>query len=235
MTRAGGDPSQPGKLPEGTKQDRTGSDCPLERPVLATMSKVLLRLAEGEEPAAGILWTGTAELGPGTQKGHAQAQTATGMWSWRTLRPQGPAEPRSESLTSDPYQPNPVCSEQRPVPGRGADISREGEPRPGLAAPWDPDPSPAFRQALGSGESGAPHRPDERLQRGRQGSPRAVRAPGRARGPLLPHGRAPAPHLAEAGARVSAFVNSRDSKRAAVAGPGAGAERERGGQRAVSL
>ena len=68
MTGAGGDPSQPGKLPEGSKQDRTGSDCPLERPVLATMSKVLLRLAEGEEPAAGMLWTGTAELRPGTQR-----------------------------------------------------------------------------------------------------------------------------------------------------------------------
>ena len=89
---------------------------------------------------------------PGRSEGHAQAQTATGRWSWRTLRPRGPAEPRSESLTSDPYQPNPVCSEQRPVPGRGADTSGKGEPRPGLAAPWDLDPSPTFGQALGPGE-----------------------------------------------------------------------------------
>lgn len=79
-----------------------------------------------------------------------------GMWSWRTLRPLGPVEPRSESLTSDPYKPNPVCSEQRPVHGRGRGVQTLLEKKshgPGLAAPrWDPDPSPAFGQALGSGE-----------------------------------------------------------------------------------
>ena len=58
VTEAGGDPSQSGKLPGGCKQDGTGSECPLEMSVLATMSRVLLRLAGGEEPVAGTLWTG---------------------------------------------------------------------------------------------------------------------------------------------------------------------------------
>ena len=42
---------------------------------------------------------------PGQSEGHAQM--AIGMWSWRTLHPLGPGDPRSESLTSDPYQPSP--------------------------------------------------------------------------------------------------------------------------------
>lgn len=80
---------------------------------------------------------------------------ATGVWSWRTRRPLRPAEPRSESLTSDPYQPNPCAQSRDQFLAVEQTLPEEKSHGPGLAAPrWDPDLSPAFGQALGSGESG---------------------------------------------------------------------------------
>lgn len=132
---------------------------------------------------------------------------ATGVWSWRTRHPLGPPEPRSESLTSDPYQPNPCAQSRDQFLAVEQTLAEEKSHGLGLAAPRrDPDVSPAFGQALGSGESGVSPLARRETAGPEAGQPSSCEGLGGARGPPLPHmARARAPHLAEAEARGVCF------------------------------